>query len=233
MFAVITGATKGIGRALAQQFAQANCNLAVCARNKTDLVQLKTELEQHFPAIQVLYKATDIGNKADVLAFADMVNKECGTIDVLLNNAGLFLTNPVLREPDGLLEQMMAVNLYGPYHLTRALLPKMMAQKSGHIFNICSIASIKGFPDCASYTASKHALYGFSKTLREEMKSHNIKVTNVLPGAVYTASWESSDVNSGRIMPPEDIAKTVYATYQLTGRTVVEDIILRPLLGDL
>ncbi|OWY23833.1 SDR family NAD(P)-dependent oxidoreductase [Sphingobacteriales bacterium UPWRP_1] len=233
MFAVITGATKGIGRALTRRFASEGFDLAVCARNKMELQQLKTDLEQHNPTIRVVYTATDMGNKNEVLAFAEMVNKECPAIDVLINNAGLFLTNPVLREPDGLLEQMMAINLYGPYHLTRALLPKMTGQKSGHIFNICSVASLIGFEDCVSYTASKHALYGFSKALRQEMKAFNIKVTSVLPGAVYTASWESSDVNSGRIMAPEDIADAVYGCYRLSERTVVEEIVLRPMLGDL
>ncbi len=232
MFAVITGATKGIGKALAFHFAKANFNLAVCARNKTDLVHLKNELLQLNPNIEVIYQTTDMSNKAEVLAFAELINKTWGKIDVLINNAGLYLTNPILREPDGLLEQMMAVNVYGPYHLTRALLPNMMTRKQGHIFNICSVASLKAFDDCTAYTTSKHALYGLSRSLREELKHFNIKVTSVLPGSVYTASWEDSDVNQQRIMAPEDIAKAILACFQLSECTVVEDLVLRPMMGD-
>jgi short-subunit dehydrogenase len=128
---------------------------------------------------------------------------------------------------------MMQINLYSAYHLTRALLPKMMKQQSGHIFNICSIASIKAYSNGGSYSISKFALLGFSKNLREEMMPHHIKVTAVYPGAVNTDTWGEFDNSSNRIMEAADVANMVVAAASLSAAAVVEDIVLRPLLGDL
>ncbi len=128
---------------------------------------------------------------------------------------------------------MIAVNLYSAYHLTRALLPGMMARRKGHIFNICSIASLQAYPNGGAYSISKFALAGFSRNLREEMKPHGIKVTAVYPGAVYTDSWAGSGVDPQRIMEAGDIAEMVYAAAGLSPQATVEDILLRPQLGDL
>jgi len=130
------------------------------------------------------------------------------------------------------------VNLYSAYHLTRTLLPKMMHQQNtsgsrGHIFNICSIASLKSYKNGGSYSISKFALAGFSKNLREEMKPYGIKVTAVYPGAVYTDSWAGSGIDPKRIMEASDIAEMIYASAQLSPQATVEDIVLRPQLGDL
>lgn len=232
MYAVITGATKGIGNALALTFAKQGFNLALCARTKSELQLLKSSLIRQFPNLNIISMPLDIANKEEALAFGKLIGQAFPQVDVLINNAGLYVTHPILQEPDGLMEQMMAVNVYGPYHLTRSLLPAMIQRKQGHIFNICSVASFKAFENCTAYTTSKHALHGLSRSLREELKHHNIKVTGVLPGAVYTASWETADVNQRRLMSPDDIAQAVWACYQLSERTVVEDIILRPMMGD-
>ena len=127
----------------------------------------------------------------------------------------------------------MDINFYSAYHLTRLLLPSMMKQKSGHIFNICSIASLHAYPNGGAYSISKFAIYGFSKNLREELKPHGIKVTHVLPGAALTDSWSASGVDPQRIMEAADIGKMVYAAAQLSPQACVEEIILRPQLGDL
>ncbi|MGB5007050.1 MAG: SDR family NAD(P)-dependent oxidoreductase, partial [Ferruginibacter sp.] len=105
--------------------------------------------------------------------------------------------------------------------------------KKGHIFNICSIASLNAYPNGGAYGISKYAMYGFSKNLREEMKHHGIKVTHVLPGAAFTDSWSGSDIDPKRIMEATDIAKMVYAAAHLSPQACVEEIILRPQLGDL
>ena len=127
----------------------------------------------------------------------------------------------------------MAVNLYSAYHVTRSVISQMMEQKSGHIFNMCSIASLKAYPNGGAYSISKYALAGFSTNLREEMKPHGIKVTAVYPGAAYTDSWEGSGVNPKRIMQADDIAKMIYTASQLSPQACVEEIMLRPQLGDL
>jgi short-subunit dehydrogenase len=154
-------------------------------------------------------------------------------VDVLVNNAGNFLPGSVYKEEDGVLEEKMAVNLYSAYHLTRTLLPLMMEKKKGHIFNMCSIASLRAYQHGGSYSISKFALLGFSKNLREEMQQYGIKVTAVLPGAVYTDSWSGSNVSPQRIMKSEDVSALVYAASQLSPQAVVDEIVIRPQLGDL
>jgi len=131
------------------------------------------------------------------------------------------------------LEEMLAVNLMSAYHLTRVLLPSMIQRKSGHIFNLCSIAAFAAYANGGSYSISKFALSGFSKNLREEMKPYGIKVTGIYPGAIYTDSWSGSGVDPNRIMKPSDIADTILQISKLSPQAVVEDLVIRPLLGDL
>ena len=135
-------------------------------------------------------------------------------------------------EPEGNLEKMIELNLYSAYYMTRHLLPVMMEKKSGHIFNICSIAALKAYKGGGSYSISKFALEGFSKNLRDEMKPFGIKVTSVHPGATFTRSWEGF-VEPERIMEAKDVADMIYAAASLSATACVEDIILRPQLGDL
>ena len=109
----------------------------------------------------------------------------------------------------------------------------MKKRKKGHIFNICSTASITAYTNGGSYCISKFAMYGMSKVLREELKADQIRVTSVMPGATFTASWEGVDLPEDRFMKPEDVAEMIFTTYQLSDRTVVEDLVIRPQLGDL
>jgi short-subunit dehydrogenase len=128
---------------------------------------------------------------------------------------------------------MINANLYSAYYATRGLVHSMRERRSGHIFNICSVASIKAYPNGGAYAISKFAMLGFSKCLREELKPFNIRVTAVMPGATKTRSWEGANLPDERFMKTEDIAETVYAAYLLSERSVVEEIILRPQLGDI
>ncbi|TAF49329.1 MAG: SDR family oxidoreductase, partial [Sphingobacteriia bacterium] len=153
--------------------------------------------------------------------------------DVLINNAGRFEPGSIHNEAEGVLDSMLQTNLYSAYHLTRALLPAMIDKKQGHVFNICSIASLQAYANGGSYSISKFALLGFSRNLREEMKPHGIKVTAVLPGATLSDSWAGSGVDPQRIMEASDVAKLVVAAASLSPQAVVEDIVLRPQLGDL
>lgn len=233
MNVIITGATKGIGKALVERFAAANFNLVIAARTERDLRKVQQDIEQRFPSVKVHYQVVDFGEKEQVITFADFVKQTCTSIDVLINNVGFFQPLSLQDEPDGLLEKTMMINVYSAYYLTKALVDNMITQQSGHIFNICSVASLQAFPNCAAYTISKHALYGFSKSLRTDLKNHKIKVTSVLPGATFTASWDGSGINEERIMSAEDVAEALFSCYQLSERTVVEELVLRPLLGDL
>lgn len=233
MNAVITGASKGLGKAFARVFAEGGYNLLLCARTEADLKATETELARAFPGIKVLAAAFDLSREAGAKAFGAWVLENGGAVDVLINNAGRFIPGNLGDEPEGTLEAMMNTNLYSAYHLTRTLLPSMMEKKKGHIFNICSVASLKAYPNGGAYSVSKFALLGFSKNLREELTPHGIKVTAVSPGAAYTASWEGTGVDPERLMRAEDVARMVFAAASLSAQATVEDIIMRPQLGDL
>ncbi len=233
MKAVITGATKGIGRAIAENLAAAGYDIAVCARNAADLEAMKADFAKKFPKITILTQVTDVRDKNQVIAFATKITNCWSTIDILVNNAGVFTPGNIHQEPDGLFEQLMETNLYSAYYLTRALIPLMLKQKRGHIFNMCSIASLKAYPDGGSYTISKFALLGFSKVLREELQTKGIKVTAILPGATWTDSWAGVTLPESRLMQAQDVAKALLAATQLSPSAVIEEIVMRPQLGDL
>ena len=233
MNVVITGASKGFGRAIAETFAAKGHNLFICSRNEIALYKAMEELLTRYPDIKIKAKARDISKKEEAVDFGEWLLANAYNIDILVNNAGRFIPGSIYNESDSALEEMMQTNLFSAYHLTRTLLPAMMKRKSGHIFNICSIASLNAYNNGGAYSISKFALHGFSKNLREELKPHNIKVTAVFPGAAYTDSWSESGIDPKRIMEANDIATMVYAASQLSAQACVEDIIMRPQLGDL
>lgn len=233
MNVVITGASRGLGKAIAHLFAENGHDLVLTSRNEVALYNAVQQIMTVYPGITVKAKAFDLSVKETALAFGDWVLALQIPIDVLVNNAGLFDPGNVYNEPDGTLEHMMAVNLFSAYHVTRSVINQLIAQKSGHIFNMCSIASLKAYPNGGAYSISKYALAGFSTNLRDEMKPFGIKVTAVYPGAAFTDSWEDSGIDPKRIMQADDIAKMIYAAAQLSPQACVEEIILRPQLGDL
>ena len=232
MNVVITGASRGIGRTVAKTYATHGYNLLLSSRNEDLVMQTVEELSMEFPNIDIDGKAFDLGKKQEARLFGEWVVNTADTVDVLINNAGTFVPGKVSDEPDGALEQMLEVNLFSAYHVTRSILPKMIAHQSGHIFTICSIAALAAYPNGGAYSISKFALLGFTKNLRQELMQHNIKVTAIIPGAVYTDSWKGF-VEPSRIMEAEDIATLIYTTSRLSPQATVEEIIIRPQLGDL
>lgn len=229
---IITGASRGIGKEIATLFAQAGYRLLLTARDEKRLQQTVQSLATTYPASVIHGKAVDLSLPQEATAFG----RWCltyGEPDILINNAGQFLPGSLAEEPAGQLEQQLAVNLGSAYHLTRALLPDMVQRGTGHIFTICSIASLQPYAQGGSYSISKYALHGFTKNLREELKPTGVKVTGVYPGAVLTDSWGDFDNSSGRIMEPSDIAKMIFQAAHLSPQACVEDIVIRPRLGDL
>lgn len=231
--AVITGATKGIGRAIAEYLAKEGFDLAVNARNEEDLKEMKATIMAAHPEITVHVKPTDMSIKSQVLDFGQWVLDTLPQIDVLVNNAGIFIPGELCQEDDGALESMINTNLYSAYYLTRSLIGSMKERKVGHIFNMCSIASKIAYPNGGSYSISKFALLGFSKVLREELKEDGIKVVSILPGATWSNSWKGVDLPTARLMQATDIAEAVMGAIRMSPSAVVEEIILRPQLGDL
>lgn len=227
--AVITGGTQGIGKAMAEVLLKNNFSVAICARNQEDLDELNKEWSNTYPNSTIITYKADISNKEEVQAFAKHCIKAFSSVDMLVNNAGQFIPGNISDEPDGRLESLMEVNLYSAYHLTRALLPTIKK----HIFNICSVASLKAYPNGGAYSITKYALLGFSENLREELKNEGIKVTSVCPGATNSRSWEGNDIDPDRIMDAKDVADMMWAAYNLSAKADVELLVLRPQLGDL
>lgn len=233
MNVVISGASKGIGKAIALKFIKEGHYVAICGRNAESLDSFKLEANHINASAKVITFKADMSIRKDVSGFAESCIAEFGTIDILINNAGVFHPGKVTEEEDGKLEKMIETNLYSAYHLTRGIMPHMKHSIKPHIFNICSIASKIAYPNGGSYSISKFALLGFSKVLREELKDKGIKVTAVLPGATWSDSWAGVDLPFERLMEANDIADVVFNTYQLGPSAVVEEIIIRPLEGDL
>ncbi|HEY9049404.1 MAG TPA: SDR family NAD(P)-dependent oxidoreductase [Ohtaekwangia sp.] len=229
---VVTGGTKGIGRAIVEKFAAQGFDIVTCARNEKDLDELKRRVEADH-AVQVFVRAADMSDREAVKNFCAFVTALQRPVDILVNNAGYFIPGDIATEKEGTLESMIHANLYSAYYTTRGLITGMRERKQGYIFNMCSIASIKAYPNGGSYAISKFALLGFSKCLREELKPFNIRVTAIMPGATLTASWEGVDLPEERFMKAEDVAEAVYGAYSLSDRSVVEEIIIRPQLGDI
>lgn len=229
---VVTGGTKGIGRALVDKFAAQGFDVVTCARNVEDLRLLKKEVEQKTGQSVFVFQA-DLSEREQVKQFCSEVRQLNRDVDVLINNAGYFTPGTLVSEPEGVLENMIEANLYSAYQVTRGLIDGMIRRKTGHVFNMCSIASIKAYPNGGSYAISKFALLGFTKCLREEMKEFGIRVTAVLPGATLTASWAGVNLPEERFIKSEDVAETIFAAWSISGRSVVEELIIRPQLGDI
>jgi NADP-dependent 3-hydroxy acid dehydrogenase YdfG len=231
---VVTGASRGIGRAIALLFANKGFDVAVCARSEKDLNALAETLQAAAPSpIKVIAEVCDVSDKAQIIKFGQKVLAEFSQVDVLVNNAGVFLPGQVINEEEGTLEKLINTNLYSAYRITRQLAPKMIAQKSGHIFNVSSVAGIQAYNNGGSYSISKFAMRGLSMALREELKPHNVRVTTLLPGATLTDSWAGVDLPESRFMQADDVAQTIWDIYHLPPTTVIEELILRPQLGDI
>jgi hypothetical protein len=229
---VVTGATKGIGRAIVDRFAHAGFDIAVNARTAADLIALKNEIEKRHP-VKVYTMATDMADSKQVKSFCEYVLALEKPIEVLVNNAGYFMPGKIVEEAEGALEKMMNANVFSAYHTPRGLIGNMIAQRRGSIFNMCSIASFTAYKNGGSYAITKFALLGFSKCLREELKESGIRVTAVMPGATLTSSWEGVELPEERFMKPEDVAEVIFNAYFISERSVVEEIIIRPQLGDI
>ena len=233
MVAVISGASKGLGKAMAEKFISQGFHLAICARNKQVLEQTRKELQSINKDCCILAIPCDLSVKEESIQFGHQILETFQQLDVLINNTGIYLPGDVSTEADGTLETLIQTNLFSAYHLTRTLLPSMIAQGRGHIFNISSVAALKAYPNGGAYSISKFALEGFSQNLREEMKPLGIKVTTVNPGATMSDSWIGSGVDENRIMRGSDVADVIWNAYNLSPQAVVENIVLRPQLGDL
>lgn len=227
MKAIITGASKGIGKAIAVKLAQHGYDLGLCARNPYDLIQLKTILDG-FGTKNHIYEV-DCSDKKQLDTFFTDVKSDLGDVDVLVNNVGLFLTGSMLDEPDETFENQQNVNVNAAYYTSKFFGKMMREQRSGHIFNICSVASTQTIENAGSYCVTKAAMLSLNNVLRQELSKYNVKVTALLPGSTLTASWEGTDIPTDKFVKPEDIADTLFTILNLSKGVNVDEIVIKPL----
>lgn len=231
--AVITGVSKGIGKALALRFGREGIPVIGCARGRSALGQLREEWDRACPDVPLHTDAFDLADSAAVKQFGTWVLTLFPAPGVLVHNAGIFRPGSILGEAEDGLEELMRINLYSAWHLTRILVPPMVEQGRGHVFTLCSVASLQAYPGGASYAITKAALLGLTRALRAETRDTGLKVTALIPGATWSDSWAGADYPDNRLMKPEDIADMVWATCQLGPSAVVEELLIRPQRGDL
>ena len=231
--ALITGATKGMGRAIAIAFAKQGINIAVCSRNADDLSFFKNELLQINPAIKVFTAVADGSIKDELLQFAKAAETDLGNINVVVNNLGTYQYAGILDEPEGTFAKMLNTNLMPAYELYRFFGKKMIAAGKGHIFNICSVAALDVIAEAGSYSVSKAALLSLNKVMKLEMQPHGIKVTAVIPGSTLTDSWKGQDVDKDSMVLPEDIASAIINIYKMSVGANVDEITIKPVKGQL
>jgi short-subunit dehydrogenase len=231
--AVISSGTRGIGRATVLLFLKNGFDVVTGSRKQVNIDRLAADVKGRGFAGQLHAVAADLSEEKGVEALVKFVQSLDRPVDVLVNNTGLFVPGQIHSEAPGVLEKIMNANLFSAYHLTRGLVSGMIAKRSGHIFTMCSIASITAYPNGGAYAIAKHALYGMTKVLRQELRTHNVRVTAILPGATLTDSWAGTDLPPERFMKSEDVASAIWSAYQLSEGTVLEELILRPQLGDI
>jgi 3-oxoacyl-[acyl-carrier protein] reductase len=225
---VVTGATEGIGRAIAVALAAAGARLAVCARTRDRVDTLVRELDH---GGTVVGASCDVSDARAVQAFAALVREQLGPVAVVVNNAGLARFGPFWEMPVEAFDEMMAVNVRGTYLVTRAFLPDMLERGEGHVINIASLAGRNAVPGGTAYAAAKHAVLGLSKSLFGEVRKQGIRVTAICPGSVVTPFFEKSGgslEHPERKLQPEDIADTVLAVLRLPPRALVSELDIRP-----
>lgn len=234
---LITGASQGIGAAIAKVFAKEvrGVRLALVARNERNLATAVRACAKLLggPGAAVESFACDVSDDASVAAMAAAVTKRFGGVDVLINNAGKFEGAPLAEMSVAQFDRLIGANLRSVFLVSKAFVPAMAARGSGDIFNMSSIAGLDAYPGGAGYCAAKFGVTGLSKVMRAELKTKGVRVCCVFPGATWSPSWGGSGVPAVRMMPAEDVARAFLDVYRLTRNTVVEEIVLRPQLGDL
>ena len=229
---VITGASQGIGRAIAERFAKEPASrLVLIARTASNLERVARRCEDLGALTKVC--PVDVTASGAVNEVARRIIHEYGAPDIVVNNAGLFSPGSLMDTSVKEFRAQVETNLTSAFIVTRAFLGSMMRQRAGHIFFMASVASLQAYDGGAAYCAAKHGMLGLARVVRQETKDHGIGVTTLLPGAVRTPSWDGTDLPDERFMGAVQIAEAVVGACKMGPRTVVEEMLLRPLLGDI
>ena len=228
----ITGASSGIGKALAAEFVKNGIHVVGTARRIDLLEKVKQDLSS-YPGIFEPYKL-DVTDHTSVDNFFGKISKDF-FVECLINNAGVTSFKQAAENSFEEIREIIEVNLLGSIYATQKVLPQMIENKSGAIINILSAVTQKVFTESSAYSASKSGLHAYAKVLREELRDKNVRVINISPGATVTEIWPTKVISkhSDKMMKTEDIAKVVYQVYSGNSNLVAEEIVLRPVTGDL
>jgi NAD(P)-dependent dehydrogenase (short-subunit alcohol dehydrogenase family) len=230
--ALITGASQGIGLAIAHALAAEGCDVVIAGRTASSLKKAAKQLARN--KVQVLPVVSDVRDEQAVRALIAAVKKRFRRLDILVNNAGVAHANlPVEKLPLAAWREVIDTNLTGMFLVTRAALPLM--KRGGTIVNNLSISAKRAFPGMSAYTAAKHGGLGFTKTLREELRPRGIRVIALLPGAADTAIWDSfwPEAPRKKMMSAETVARVVVDALRLPDNSTVEDLVIMPTSGAL
>lgn len=228
----ITGASSGIGKAIAAEFAKIGCNVFVSARRANELERLKEELEEYEDNVHIF--PCNVASSANVEQTCKKITADF-RLDCLINNAGVTSFKAAEDNSINEINDIINTNLLGSIYTVKSVLPVFKKAKSGTIINVLSVVVNKIFTESSLYSASKMGLWGYSRVLREEVRKHNIKVVNIIPGATETPIWSQNTrrEHGERMMQPESIARVVVSSFLQKDNLVTEEIVLRPLTGDL
>jgi 3-oxoacyl-[acyl-carrier protein] reductase len=222
--ALITGGSRGIGRALALALVQEGVQVGITGRKEADLQHVVQEIAQ--AGGKAVYAVADVADREAIAAAVTSIANQLGTIDILVNNAGIAAFGNLTAMPPEQWEQIIRVNLLGVYYTTYAVLPGMIDQQSGDIINIASTAGQRGNAGTSAYSASKFAVLGLTESLLMEVRRHNIRVTALTPSTVATDmamnDLKITDGNPDKVLQPEDIAELVIAQLKLNRRAFVK-----------
>lgn len=229
----VTGASTGIGKEIAMEFSRAGYIVVVSARRKSRLVKIVSEIK--FAEREASAFVCNIMSERSIQITAKRIREKYGSIDCLINNAGVTVFKSFIETKTFDFDNVIDTNLRGAFLCMKNVLPQMIKNKRGSIINILSTAANTAFENSSVYAASKAGLLAMANSLREEVRRYNIKISNVLPGAVETAMWDSKSRQrfKSRMMTPTDIAKIVLQVYEQPRKVLIEDIIIRPIRGDI
>jgi 3-oxoacyl-[acyl-carrier protein] reductase len=222
--ALITGAGKGIGKAIAIALAKEGVNVILVSRTQLDVDQLAVKIENF--GVKSLALTADVADLNSINTAVEKALAEFKTIDILINNAGIAAFGKFLELEPSEWEKIIQVNLMGTYYTTRAVLPNMIERQTGDIINISSTAGLNGNALTSAYSASKFAVLGLTDSLMQELRKHNIRVTALTPSTVATDMAKElnlTDGNPEKVMQSEDIAELIIAQLKLNRRVFIKN----------